>query len=54
LEVKDISSHSVGQFLAMLQYRAIYSACLRGVNPIGQPQVERSKEISFELVKNSQ
>jgi len=38
MPVKDISSRSVGRFLAMLQYRAIYSACLRGVNSIRQPQ----------------
>ena len=51
LELKEISSSSIGQFLAFFQYVAIYSAYLRGVNPLGQPQVERSKEISFELVK---
>ncbi len=52
LEVAEITPYSIGQFLALLQYTAIYSAYLRGVNPYGQPQVERSKEISFELVKN--
>lgn len=51
LEVEKITPPVVGQFLALFQYWAIYSAYLRGVNPLGQPQVERSKEISFELVK---
>lgn len=52
LEMKEVSPASVGRFLALFQYVAVYSACLRGVDPYGQPQVERSKEISFELIKN--
>lgn len=53
LHLKQISPRSVGQFLAFFQYLAYYSAILRGVNPLGQPQVERSKEITFGLIKNS-
>ena len=51
LHLEKITPFSVGQFLGLFQYLAIYSAYLRGVDPYGQPQVERSKEISFELIK---
>lgn len=53
LHLKEISPRSVGQFIAFFQYLAYYSAILRDVNPLGQPQVERSKEITFGLIKNS-
>ena len=52
LELEGITARGIGQFLGLLQYLAFYSAHLRGVNPLGQPEVERAKEISFEFVKN--
>ena len=52
LELAEVSPKSVGQFLALIQYVGVYSAHLRGVDPLGQPQVERSKQISFELARN--
>jgi glucose-6-phosphate isomerase len=51
LEMEEISPKSVGMFLALFQYVSVYLAHLNGVNPLGQPQVERGKDISFELVK---
>ena len=51
LGLEKITPFAVGQLLAFFQYWAMYSAYLRDVNPIGQPQVERSKEISFELIQ---
>jgi glucose-6-phosphate isomerase len=44
-----VSPQSVGELLALAQYLAFYSATLREVVAFGQPQVEKSKEISFEL-----
>ena len=47
-----ITPHSVGELIAFWQYVAIYSALLRGVNPYDQPEVEASKDRSFEHRKN--
>ncbi|HAV43494.1 TPA: hypothetical protein DCX15_05710 [bacterium] len=47
--LKKITPQSVGQFLALIHYLAVYSSLLRGVNPFDQPQVEASKKISFSL-----
>ncbi len=53
LEIEKITPKTVGELLVFFQYVAWYSALLRGVNPIGQPAVERSKEIGSELtIKN--
>lgn len=49
--LKKVTPQSVGQFLALIQYLAVYSSLLRGVNPFDQPQVEASKKISFSLRK---
>ncbi len=51
IELEKLSPKSVGMFLALFQYVSVYLAHLNGVNPLGQPQVERGKDISFELVK---
>ncbi len=47
-----ISPFSIGEFLGFWHYVAVYSALLRGVDPFDQPQVENSKNISFELRRN--
>ncbi|MFB6204133.1 MAG: hypothetical protein ABEJ75_00645 [Candidatus Nanohaloarchaea archaeon] len=39
---------AAGELLAFLQFLAVYSAELRGVNPYNQPEVEKSKELGFE------
>lgn len=51
--VDRVNARNVGELTALLQYVGVYSALLRGVEPFGQPQVERSKEISFELRRSS-
>lgn len=49
VSIDKINPYSVGEFMAFWQYVAVYSSVLRRVNPYDQPQVESSKEISFEL-----
>lgn len=49
--VDKITSDSMGEFLVFWQFVAYYSAILRNQNPFDQPQVEKSKEISFNLRK---
>lgn len=49
--VERLDEENVGALIGFLQYAAVYSAWLRGVNPFDQPQVEASKNISFELRK---
>jgi glucose-6-phosphate isomerase len=44
-----ITKGSVAELVAFWHYMAVYSSHLRGVNPFDQPQVEKSKEISFGL-----
>ncbi len=51
IELEKLSPKSVGMFLALFQYVSVYLAHLNNVNPLGQPQVERGKDISFELVR---
>ncbi len=51
LELEKATPKTVGMFLALFQYVSVYLAHLNKVNPLGQPQVERGKDISFELVK---
>ena len=46
-----ITPESIGELLAFFEYLAVYSALLRGVNPYDQPEVEASKEISYNLRK---
>lgn len=47
MTLTELSYRAVGELLAFLQYLAIYSADLRGVDPFSQPDVEKSKEIGF-------
>lgn len=49
MTVDKITPYSVGELLAFFHYLAFYSSILRGVNPLDQPQVENSKNISFSL-----
>jgi len=53
LELKEISPYTIGQFMALFQYTAFYSALLRGVNPCDQPGVEKSKENIFEILEGA-
>lgn len=47
--IEEVNANNVGQYLAFIQYLAVYSSLLREVNPFDQPQVEDSKKISYEL-----
>jgi len=47
LSVTSFTAFEIGQFLAFWQLFAVYSSVLRGVDPFDQPQVENSKNISF-------
>lgn len=49
VELSEISPQAVGEYMVFWQFVAYYSALLRDVNPLDQPQVERSKELSLEL-----
>lgn len=51
LNVDKVDAISVGEFIGLWHYVAMYSALLRGVNPFDQPQVETSKKITFELTR---
>ncbi|MCK4588892.1 MAG: hypothetical protein KAT77_00480 [Nanoarchaeota archaeon] len=48
-----ISEETIGEFMGLWHYMAVYSSLLRGVDPYDQPQVEASKSISFELRKQN-
>ena len=48
LSVQSVDYRSMGKLMAFLQYLAVYSAELRGVDPYSQPDVEMSKEKGFE------
>ena len=45
--LEELSYKSAGELLGFMQYLAVYSAWLRGVNPFNQPDVEQSKDIGF-------
>ncbi len=48
INVTELSHESAGMLVAFMQYLAVYSAWLRGVEPFTQPDVEKSKKIGFE------
>jgi len=47
LTLDELSYGSAGELVAFMQYLAVYSGWLRGVDPFDQPDVEKSKEIGF-------
>lgn len=47
LSVTGPTNNEIGQLLAFWQLYAVYGSVLRGVDPFDQPQVEASKNISF-------
>ena len=47
LSVSAFQPHEIGQLLAFWQLYAVYSSVLRSLDPFDQPQVESSKNISF-------
>ncbi|MBD3388343.1 MAG: hypothetical protein GF416_04635 [Candidatus Altiarchaeales archaeon] len=52
VEVKEMTAKTVGSLLAFSHYAfGVYPALVRDVNPVDQPQVERSKQITREKRK---
>lgn len=49
LELPDLLPSTIGEYMVMWQFTAYFSALLRKVDPLTQPQVERSKEIALTL-----
>lgn len=50
LEIDQLNYESVAQFLVLWQFVVYYLARMHNVNPFDQPQVEKSKKISFQLL----
>ncbi len=50
MSIKDRNPETVGELLAFFQLVAYYSSKLRGVDPFNQPEVEESKNITFEQI----
>lgn len=48
LSLSNFSSREIGQLTAFWQLYAVYASVLRQVDPFDQPQVENSKNISFD------
>lgn len=51
VELDKIDSAHIGEYIALWQMVVYYLALLQGVDPFNQPQVERSKNISWQLRK---
>lgn len=49
--IDKVTPYSMGELMGFLQYYTVYSALLRDQDPFDQPQVERSKQVAFELAK---
>ncbi len=47
LSINGFTAEEIGQLTAFWQLYAVYASALRKVNPFDQPQVENSKNISF-------
>jgi glucose-6-phosphate isomerase len=52
IEIEKADEYNFGEFLGLMQYVAVYSSWLRKVDPFDQPEVEHSKEASFDMIKN--
>ncbi|MDD4931149.1 MAG: hypothetical protein PHG66_03280 [Candidatus Colwellbacteria bacterium] len=50
IKISDSSHRTIGELVAFLHLLAFYSADLRGVNPFDQPAVERSKNITIDIL----
>ncbi len=51
LSINEISPKTVGELTAFWHLVAFYSSILRDVNPFDQPAVERSKNITMDIIK---
>ncbi len=48
IKIEQVSYGEIGEFMAFLQFLAVYSGWSRDVNPFNQPDVEKSKDLGFE------
>lgn len=48
IELEEITPEAIGEYMVFWQFVAYYSALIREINPLNQPQVERSKDLSLE------
>ncbi len=51
IKMEKCDEYELGAFVALWHYIAVYASLLRDVNPFDQPEVEYSKNISFEMRK---
>jgi glucose-6-phosphate isomerase len=49
--IEKCDEYELGEFVALWHYIAVYASLLRDVNPFDQPEVEYSKNISFDMRK---
>lgn len=52
IDIDKINEKTVGEMVAFWHLVAFYSSLLRGVNPFDQPAVERSKDITLDILLN--
>jgi glucose-6-phosphate isomerase len=50
IRLPQVSPHGVGQLLFLLQLQTVYAGGLYGVDPLDQPGVELSKELTYALM----
>jgi len=51
ITIDKVEARGVGELLGFYHYVAVYSSLLRGVDPYDQPDVEWSKELSYQMRK---
>ncbi|MCX6809453.1 MAG: hypothetical protein NTZ65_01740 [Candidatus Berkelbacteria bacterium] len=52
ITIDEVNEKTVGQMVSFWHMVAFYSSVLRGVNAFDQPAVERSKNITLDIIKN--
>lgn len=50
VRLTEVSPHAVGQLLFLFQLQTVYAGGLYGVNPLDQPGVELSKQLTYALM----
>jgi len=53
ITLEKIDEKSIAELISFWHYVSVYSSWLRHVNPFDQPQVEKSKEIAFQMRKET-
>jgi glucose-6-phosphate isomerase len=50
IRLSEVSPHSIGELLFLLQLQTVYAGGLYGVDPLDQPGVELSKQLTYALM----